>query len=120
MNLKTFYKIYYKHRFKKASPILKIYLFFSIFIKYLINLFYIQKVVNVDNLKILLLNACIRQARWIGKHPNALDIQHIEPSEFERTFHYGLKQIQSEDDLNKVIDWTNSDFYNPTTKEKIK
>lgn len=78
------------------------------------------RVVNVDNLKILLLNACIRQAKWIGKHPNALDIQHIEPSEFERTFHYGLKQIQSEDDLNKVIDWTNSDFYNPTTKEKIK
>jgi len=50
MNLKTFYKIYYKHRFKKASLILKIYLFFSIFIKYLINLFYIQKIVNVDNL----------------------------------------------------------------------
>jgi len=50
MNLKTFYKIYYKHRIKKASPILKIYLFFSIFIKYLINLFYIQKVVNVDSL----------------------------------------------------------------------
>ena len=50
MNLKTFYKIYYKHRFKKASPILKMHLFFSIFIKYLINLFYIQKIVNVDNL----------------------------------------------------------------------
>jgi len=50
MNIKTFYKIYYKHRFKKASLTLKIYLFFSIFIKYLINLFYIQKIVNVDNL----------------------------------------------------------------------
>ena len=50
MNIKTFYKIYYKHRFKKASFTLKIYLFFSIFIKYLINLFYIQKIVNVDNL----------------------------------------------------------------------
>ncbi len=50
MNLKTFYKIYYKHRFKKASLILKIYLVFSVFIKYLINLFYIQKIVNLDNL----------------------------------------------------------------------
>ena len=50
MNIKTFYKIYYEHRFKKASFTLKIYLFFSIFIKYLINLFYIQKIVNVDNL----------------------------------------------------------------------
>ena len=36
MNLKTFYKIYYKHRFKKASLTLKIYLFF----------FYIYKISN--------------------------------------------------------------------------
>lgn len=50
MNLKTFYKIYYKHRFKKASLFLKVYLFFSIFIKYILNLFYIQKTINVDNL----------------------------------------------------------------------
>jgi len=50
MNLKTFYKIYYKHRFKKASLIFKIYLVFSVFIKYLINLFYIQRIVNIDNL----------------------------------------------------------------------
>ena len=48
MNLKTFYKIYYRHRFKKATLILKIYLVFSVLIKYLINLFYIQKTVNVD------------------------------------------------------------------------
>lgn len=50
MKLKTFYKIYYRHRFKKASLILKIYLFFSILIKYFLNLFYMQKLVNVDHL----------------------------------------------------------------------
>ena len=50
MNLTTFYKIYYKHRFKKASFIFKIYLSFSVLVKYLINLFYMQKTVNVDNL----------------------------------------------------------------------
>ena len=50
MNLSTFYKIYYKHRFKKASLIFKIYLSFSVLVKYLLNLFYMQKTVNVDNL----------------------------------------------------------------------
>ena len=27
-----------------------------------------------------------------------------------QTVHYGLKQIQEEDDLNNVIDWDNSDL----------
>jgi len=52
MNLKTFYKIYYKHRFKKASLTLKVYLFFSIFIRYVLNSFYIQKTINVDDLSL--------------------------------------------------------------------
>ena len=50
MNLKTFYRIYYKHRLKKASFILKIYLFFSILIKFLINSFYLQSSIDLDYL----------------------------------------------------------------------
>ena len=50
MNLTTFYKIYYKHRFKKASLFLKLYLSFSVLVKYFINLFYIQKIIDIDNL----------------------------------------------------------------------
>ena len=49
MKLNTFYKIYYRHRFQKASFILKIYLSFSIVVKYLINLFYMQKTIDVDS-----------------------------------------------------------------------
>ena len=52
MNIITFYKIFYRHRFKKASPALKIYLYFSVFVKYILNLFYIQKTVDVDNLSL--------------------------------------------------------------------
>ena len=52
MNFNTFYKIYYKHRFKKASLIFKIYLSFAVLVKYLINLFYMQKSVNIDNLSL--------------------------------------------------------------------
>ena len=48
MKLKTFYKIYYRHRVKKASIILKIYLIITIPIKYLINFFYLPKKKNLD------------------------------------------------------------------------
>ena len=97
--------------------------------QYLLPLFYKEddigvpinmRSVEIENLKLLLINACIRKAQWVGSHPDSLDIQAIVPSEFKNTFHYGLKQINSEDDLNEVIDWENSDFYNPNTKEKIK
>ena len=66
------------------------------------------------NLTELLLDACIRQAKWIGKFPDNLDIKEIKNDpfglEFKRTFHYGLKQIDKEDDLNNVLDWHNSDL----------
>ena len=52
MNLKTFYKIYYHHRFLKASFFLKIYLSLTLFIKYLINYFYLPKKRNLDNFSI--------------------------------------------------------------------
>ena len=48
MKLKTFYKIYYRHRVKKASIILKIYLIITIPIKYLINFFYLPKKRDLD------------------------------------------------------------------------
>jgi len=48
MKLKTFYKIYYRHRIIKANILLKIYLFFVIPIKYFLNLPYIKKKVNLD------------------------------------------------------------------------
>ena len=66
------------------------------------------------NLTELLLDACIRQAKWVGKYPDSLDIKEIRNDpwglEFKRTFHYGLKQIKEEDDLNTVVDWNNSDL----------
>ena len=70
--------------------------------------------VDGDNLKLLLLDACIRQSKWIGLYPSSLDIQIIKDdggfASMIRTLHYGLKQINEEDDLNKVIDWDHSDL----------
>ena len=48
MKLRTFYKIYYEHRFKKANHILKLYILIVIPIKYVINLIYLPKIINLD------------------------------------------------------------------------
>ena len=48
MNFNTFYKIYYRHRIHKASLLLKLYLYLIIPIKYLLNYFYFEKKINLD------------------------------------------------------------------------
>ena len=48
MKLRTFYKIYYEHRFKKANHILKLYILIVVPIKYFINLIYLPKIINLD------------------------------------------------------------------------
>lgn len=51
MKLSTFYKLFYRHRFKKANLFLKFYLILIIYFKYLINLPFIPKKTNLDNEK---------------------------------------------------------------------
>ena len=70
--------------------------------------------INGDNLKLVLLDACLRQSKWIGLYPLSLDIQIINSAEELRTLHYGLKQVKQEDDLNNVIDWDRSDLKKQT------
>ncbi len=48
MNFNTFYNIFYKHRVVKANLILKIYLILNLPFKYLFNLFYVPKKINLD------------------------------------------------------------------------
>ena len=51
MNLRTFYKIYYEHRFQKSSIILKTYIIISLPCNFLINKLFLQPVKNLDDLK---------------------------------------------------------------------
>ena len=48
MNLRTFYRLFYKHRIKKASIFLKLYIIIVVPLKYLINIFYFEKKVDLD------------------------------------------------------------------------
>ena len=74
------------------------------------------KEVGMNSFKRLLLEMCIREARWIGKHPNSLKLQKVPIEEFEQTFDYGLKDITKLDDFNQVVDWENSSFYQTSTE----
>ena len=49
MNLKTFYRIYYRHRVEKASYILKFYLFLIIPFVYFLNCFFLKRTINLDS-----------------------------------------------------------------------
>ena len=51
MKLRTFYKIFYQHRYKKAKLILKPYLLIVTLLKYLINLIYLPKIINLDKIE---------------------------------------------------------------------
>ena len=69
------------------------------------------KELGMRALKLLVLELCIREAKWVGKHPNSLKLQKVPTEEFSQTFDYGLKDITKLDDLNQVVDWQNSSFY---------
>ena len=74
------------------------------------------KEVGMRALKLLLLELCIREAKWVGKHPNSLKLQRVPIEEFSQTFDYGLKDITKLDDFNQVVDWENSSFYQATNQ----
>jgi len=48
MRLRTFYNIYYSHRVKKASIVLKFYLIFIIPLRYLVTIYFFIKKKNLD------------------------------------------------------------------------
>ena len=50
------------------------------------------------------------------KDPNSLKVQQFPIEEFEQTFDYELKDITKLNDLNQVVDWQNSSFYQATNQ----
>jgi len=48
MNIKTFYTIYYRHRIQKANLLLKLYILLILPIRYLLNIPFLPKKINLD------------------------------------------------------------------------
>ena len=68
-----------------------------------------MRAANLETLKLLLLNACIRQAKWVGYHL----IHYSYPSSCRRdgTNHFLLyEEIDEKQVFNRVIDRKNSYF----------
>ena len=51
MKFKTFYKLFYMHRFKKASAVLKLYLYIVLPIRFFLNAFFFPKKIDLDLLE---------------------------------------------------------------------
>jgi len=51
MKFKTFYKLFYMHRFKKSSGVLKLYLYIVLPIRFLLNTFFFPKKIDLDLLE---------------------------------------------------------------------
>ena len=51
MKFKTFYKLFYMHRFKKASAVLKLYLYIVLPIRFLLNTFFFPKKIDLNLLE---------------------------------------------------------------------
>jgi len=90
---------------------------------YLMPLFYYEdecgvpincRPVDTENMKTLLLSACIRQSKWVGRHPKALKVDNVPPQEMEQVFHYCARHFTSSlEQMDNLIDWENSSYYKP-------
>ena len=73
-----------------------------------------MRAVDMENLTLLLLNACIRKPKWVGRHPDSLFLAVFTPDEMGATLRYGQKDITPDlDNFDQVIEWKNSSFYTP-------
>ena len=52
MKFKTFYKLFYKHRFEKSYGVHKLYLYIAFLIRFLLNIFFFPKKIDLDLLEI--------------------------------------------------------------------
>ena len=50
MNLKTFYRIYYRHRILKANNFRKLYIILILPLVYVLNFIFLPRKINLDNL----------------------------------------------------------------------
>lgn len=71
---------------------------------------------DLDEMKIELFNACCRKANWVNRYKWSVKTQMLyEPTDIEDTVFYCLKEFSPKTgkDFMDVVDFHNSDFYNP-------
>jgi len=71
MKFKTFYKIFYEHRLKKAKKLLRVYLIIILPFKYLYNLPFLQKKVDLDKLEKNHKDLLVKDLNYLFDHFNS-------------------------------------------------
>ena len=71
MKFKTFYKLFYVHRFKKASGALKLYLYIVLPIRFFLNTFFFQKKIDLDLLELTSFNLYKENINFLFEHFNS-------------------------------------------------
>ena len=71
MKLKTFYKIYYEHRVKKKSIILKLYILILLPVNYLINKILLQSKLDLDTYAIKNEDLYLKDFKFLVEHFNS-------------------------------------------------
>ena len=71
MKIRTFYKIYYEHRLRKSSLILKIYILAILPLNYLLNKFLLQSIKNLDQYSKKNENLFHQDLNFLFKHFNS-------------------------------------------------
>jgi hypothetical protein len=85
MKIKTFYKIFYEHRVKKANSLLRIYLFFMLPFKYLYNLCFVPRIIDLDFLEKNNKDLLSKDLNYLFDHFNSdkgnfFENQYVHPS----------------------------------------
>ncbi len=71
MKFKTFYKLFYKHRFKKASTVLKLYLYIVLPVRFLLNTFFFPKKIDLDLLELTSPNLYNKNLNFLFEYFNS-------------------------------------------------
>jgi hypothetical protein len=71
MKFKTFYKLFYKHRFKKASAVLKLYLYIVVPVRFLLNTFFFPKKIDLDLLGLTSANLYNKNLNFLFEYFNS-------------------------------------------------
>jgi hypothetical protein len=68
---------------------------------------------DIEDYKIALINACIRQCQWVNKYRYSIKTQLVEtPEDLDTVGNYCLKTYKSGDkDFMDIVEFSSSDFY---------
>ena len=91
MKIVTFFKIYYKHRIDKSHIFKKIYIIILLPINYLLNLFFLEKKINLDNESL--------QNKYLFKKSLSYLFEHFNSDKGDRFLNQYQKPIKKEKNL---------------------